>query len=829
MFLSCFVEYVVDEYLLGSGGTSLTIAYDSLAEGRSYDLYLLSHQSGELGTATLLNLREYHALQDETKIQVEGFLENLIGGHQSVVFLVPMGAYNAISVEAWQAVAQWDLQTDDDDTVHAVRYGAHESDPEYKQTLTNLKSRITTAAASDAYAGDRISNISGLTQYYRDIGAYGDITPDDGSTETFTPAQPPPVPECSNDTAVTDASVNRALVHDCETLLGLKGTLAGTATLNWSSILAISSWTGVTTGGTPQRVTGLNLPSNSLNGVIPSELGTLWSLTSLDLSSNSLTDSIPAELGHLPELATLRLSGNSLSGCIPAALRNVATNDLASLALLYCDLLPMPSAPVNLSVSLAEGTFTLTWEALSGAARNEAQYRTSDAEDWTALPEVETNSATYAPEGGPACGTTYQFRVRAFGDGMTLRAEWSTESGAKTYESEACNQAPDFDPDSYAFTVPEDAAVDDLVDTVSATDPDEDDTVSYSITAGNEEGKFASGETSGEITVAAALDYETTSLYTLTVQADDGSGGMDTAAVEITVTDVAEDPAPAPTGLAVSLIDGAFTLIWDTVAGASKYEAQHRASDTDDWTALPEVESTTATYTPEGGPACGTIYQFRVRSHGDAVTYADDWSPEFGVETHETEACNAAPEFDSESYGFTVDETAPTGSLVGTVAAPDADEGDAVAYTITSGNGDGKFSHDEETGEITLADTLDQTLVSSYTLTVRAEDGNGGEDTASVAITVGSVCRNGTVDSEPRQRTGPGRRLPDPLRSQEAYWRAQPTWPGTAAPPSPNWPGVTRAGKAGASSGTGEHGPGRCRTPLPWKHEQTAPAGPQRQ
>ena len=752
MFLTCFMDYTVAEYLLGSGPVTVTVAYDQLAEARSYDLYDRAHAAGEFGdveTTTKMSRGEYLASLDAIVAANEGLLSNLLGDRENIVFVAPMGAHSAITLEAWQVIAQWDLQTDDDNTVHAVRYGSPDEDPEHTQTLANLKSRITTAAASDAHANDRIANVSGLTQYYKDVGAYGDITPDDGSTETFTPAQPPPVPECSNDTAVTDASVNRSLVHDCGTLLGLKDTLAGTATLNWSSDLAIGSWTGVTTGGTPQRVTGLSLPSNSLNGTMPAELGTLWSLTTLDLRSNSFTGNIPQELGHLPELATLRLSGNSLSGCIPAALRNVATNDLASLTLLYCDMLPMPTAPANLSVSLEDGTFALTWDALSGAAKYEAQYRTSDAEDWTALPEVETNSATYAPEGGPACGTTYQFRVRAFGDGMTLRAEWSTESGAETYETEACNQAPDFDPDSYAFTVPEDAAVDDLVDTVSATDPDEDDTVSYSITAGNEEGKFAIGETSGEITVEAALDYETTASFTLTVQAGDGNGGTDTATVEITVTDVAEDMVPAPTGLAVSLADGAFTLTWDTVAGASKYEAQHRSSDTGDWTALPGVETTTATYTPEGGPACGTIYQFRVRSHGDAVTYADDWGPESGVETHETEACNAAPEFDSESYGFTVDETAPTGRLVGTVAAPDADEGDAVAYTITGGNEDGKFSLDEETGEVTLADTLDQTLVSAYTLSVRAEDGNGGESAATVSITVGSVCRNGTVIPNP--------------------------------------------------------------------------------
>ena len=74
-----------------------------------------------------------------------------------------------------------------------LRYGVHEGDPEHSQTLADLKSRITTAAAADDFADYRIANVSGLTQYYRDIGAYGDITPDDGSTETFTPSQPPSV------------------------------------------------------------------------------------------------------------------------------------------------------------------------------------------------------------------------------------------------------------------------------------------------------------------------------------------------------------------------------------------------------------------------------------------------------------------------------------------------------------------------------------------------------------------------------------------------------------------------------------------------------------
>ena len=228
----------------------------------------------------------------------EAALADIIGGRESVVFLAPMGAHNAIAVEAWQAVEQWDLQTKDG-TVYAVRYGVPEGDPEHSQTLANLKSRITTAATTDKFAGKRIANVSGLNTYYRDIGAYGDITPGDGKSDTFTPAQPPAKLTCANGTAVASPNANRGLVHDCEALLAAKDTLRGTASLNWSASTAITGWAGVTVSGTPKRVTQVRLSNKGLSGTLPAALGELSALTALDLSRNSLTGSIPAELGLL--------------------------------------------------------------------------------------------------------------------------------------------------------------------------------------------------------------------------------------------------------------------------------------------------------------------------------------------------------------------------------------------------------------------------------------------------------------------------------------------------------------------------------------------------
>ena len=164
----------------------------------------------------------------------------------------------------------------------------------------------------------------------------------------------PPEPICANGTAVSNPIDNRGLVDDCEALLEGKDTLRGTATLDWSAGSAVTGWEGVTAGGTPTRLTKLQLPNKSLTGTIPPEIGLSSELTHLDLSSNSLTGDIPEELGQLRKLESLKLSGNSLTGCLPLHWRDIATHDLNSLNLLYC----APTPPDSFSIGTPGGTRT---------------------------------------------------------------------------------------------------------------------------------------------------------------------------------------------------------------------------------------------------------------------------------------------------------------------------------------------------------------------------------------------------------------------------------------------------------------------------------------
>ena len=93
---------------------------------------------------------------------------------------------------------------------------------------------------------------------------------------------------------------------------------------NWLSDRPLGDWHGVTTAA-DGRVTGLNLLSNRLTGVIPSQLGSLASLQYLWLSENQLTGSIPSELGGLASLQYLWLSENQLTGSIPSELGGLAS------------------------------------------------------------------------------------------------------------------------------------------------------------------------------------------------------------------------------------------------------------------------------------------------------------------------------------------------------------------------------------------------------------------------------------------------------------------------------------------------------------------------
>lgn len=116
------------------------------------------------------------------------------------------------------------------------------------------------------------------------------------------------------------------------------------------------------------------------------------------------------------------------------------------------------------------------------------------------------------------------------------------------------------------FTVEENRANGTVVGSVSASDPGVD-TISFSITAGNTGGAFAINSSTGQITVAnsATLDFETTSVFNLTVAATDSDNAVGTASMTINVGDVNEAPVNTVPGAQTVWVGQ--TIVFSTANG----------------------------------------------------------------------------------------------------------------------------------------------------------------------------------------------------------------------------------------------------------------------
>ena len=101
------------------------------------------------------------------------------------------------------------------------------------------------------------------------------------------------------------------------------------------------------------------------------------------------------------------------------------------------------------------------------------------------------------------------------------------------------NEAPTVGP-AGPFTIAENSASGTVVGSVPSADPDAGDTRSYSIVGGD--GTFAINSSTGQITVAnnAALDFETSPMFAISVQVTDVGGLTATTSVTINLSDVNE-------------------------------------------------------------------------------------------------------------------------------------------------------------------------------------------------------------------------------------------------------------------------------------------------
>ena len=415
----------------------------------------------------------------------------------------------------------------------------------------------------------------------------------------------------------------------------------------------------------------------------------------------------------------------------------------------------------NLLADPADSQATLSWSVTPDPAETitKFQYRQKrdtggwDRDPWLDIPNSNpsgpnSKTYTYTVTGLTNC-KTYSFQVRAIYD-IGSANDSNTDSAKPTAES-----AVTFDSGVVPLTVPENTpAGGDIGGPITATGGS-CPPIGYSL-SGVDAGSFDIMAESGQLQTKAALDYESKSSYSVTVKADDNNGGTATIDVTVTVTDVNEPPE----------FDSATATreVPENTEAGENIGAPVTANDPD--------TGDTQTYTVEGADAdsfdidsasgqiqtkSGVTYDHETKSSYSVTVEADDNNG--GTATIDVTITvadvNEPPEFDWATATREVPENTEAGENIGApVTANDPDTGDTLTYTLEGADLD-SFGIDSASGQIQTKSgvTYDHEIKSSYSVTVKADDNNGGTATIDVTITVADVNEPPKFSVETASRT----------------------------------------------------------------------------
>ena len=163
----------------------------------------------------------------------------------------------------------------------------------------------------------------------------------------------------------------------------------------------------------------------------------------------------------------------------------------------------------------------------------------------------------------------------------------------------------------------------------------------------------------------------------------------------------------------------------------SGYNLQYRVAGTEDWTDGPQGE--TGMSAKITGLTAGTAYQVQVQAIN--VEGTGDWS-DSGTGT----SGNSVPDFSDATLTRAVAENTVADVNIGAVipSATDADTDDTLTYSM-EGTDAASFAFDVSSRQITTLAALDYEDKNSYSVTIKVEDDNHGEDTVDVTISVTDV------------------------------------------------------------------------------------------
>ncbi len=293
------------------------------------------------------------------------------------------------------------------------------------------------------------------------------------------------------------------------------------------------------------------------------------------------------------------------------------------------------------------------------------------------------------------------------------------------------------------FSVVQNASNGTIVGTVSASDPDQGQSLSFSITAGNTNNVFYINSTSGNITVANSTGLSAGS-YNLTVRATDNGSPIlwSAATVTITVNPAANQPPVianqsfnvaqnSPNGTIVGTIvatdpNAGQILSYSIISGNSNTAFS-----------INTTNGNLSVFNSAGMTNSTFLLTVRVTDNGNPSLYS-----QAVITINITQQINLAPVISNQI--FSLNENTQYGTLIGTVVASDPNSGQTLSYTITAGNTNNAFAINLLTGSLTVNNPLilNYEYIQTFSLTVRVTDNGTGPLWSQASITINLININ---------------------------------------------------------------------------------------
>ena len=395
-----------------------------------------------------------------------------------------------------------------------------------------------------------------------------------------------------------------------------------------------------------------------------------------------------------------------------------------------------PSARAEITATLTDPDGSVTGETWSWE-------RSMDKNAWDPITGAASNAHT------PVDGDVeYYLRAAASytdGHGPNKNAQAVSDNAVQA----GANRPPEFGADTATREVPENTAAGGNVgDPVVARDPDDGGTLTYSL-SGADAGPFTIDSGTGQIRVGTGttLDHEATkNSYTVTVSVHDGKGddGSPSAAVDdaitVTITVTDENDPPQITG------DTTFSYPENGTDAVHTYTATDPESGSITWSLTGDDAgdfsiSNTGELTFRASPdheapadtGANNIYEVTVQASDGTHTGS------LPVTVTVTNV-NEPPVFAKDTDTRTIAENTEAGQDIGDAFTATDDDSATLTYTLEGADAD-SFQISSTTGQIKTKPgvTYDHETKPSYSVTVKADDSNGGTDTMDVTINVTDV------------------------------------------------------------------------------------------